>query len=363
MGAAAAGGPAQPPTPQGVVYGSPQGIAAAQRRTAPPSPPSMAYPVEEEESGGAGPWAWVAAVLGVLVLLAGGVLLFLLLSGRPPGASPGASGVIIEVPSYVGLPLVDARRNAQGQGFVLSVSAYQSTDAAPEGSVISQDPTAGTKALKGSEVSVIVATQKQTVPVPDLRLHTEADVFDILAQNNLPPGERSEAYDPDVPADLVIRTNPRAGVNVARGTPIDYVISLGPAPTPTPTPTLAPVTLPPTEQPTPIATIVIIPTPEPPTPPPPTPEPTPTPTPVPPPPTDPPTPAPTPVTVGNYSTCGTLGEAKAQIAAAGLQFGGAFPYEATDDWQVAQQYPVAGTQVEPGTYVYLYVKAPADVCP
>jgi beta-lactam-binding protein with PASTA domain len=282
-------------------------------------------------------------------------MLFLLLSGKP-GGGPNPSGLLIQVPSYVGLQLADARQNAQSQGFVLSVGAYQVTDQAPEGSVIAQDPAAGATALKGSAVTVTVATQKQTVPVPDLRLHTEADAFDILAQNNLAPGERSEAYDPDVPANLVIRTNPRAGVNVARGTPIDYVVSLGPAPTPTLPPPATP-TPPPTA--TPFSTVPPPPTPTPvPTPVPPTPTPTPPPTPSP-----PPTPAPTPVTVGNYSTCGTLGEAKSQIAAAGLQFGGAFPYEATDDWQVAQQYPLPGEQVAPGTYVYLFVKSPADPCP
>src|SRR4051794_1782981 len=201
----------------------------------PPGPPYPTYPEEEEQNGGAGAWAWVAAVLGVLVLFAGGALLFLLLSGRQPAASPAPSGALIQVPSFVGLPLTDARKNAQAQGFVLTVGAYQVTDQAQEGSVIAQDPASGVTAPKGSEVTVTVATQKQTVPVPDLRLRTEAEAFDILAQNFLAPGERSEAYDPDVPSNLVIRTNPRAGINVARGTPIDYVISLGPAPTPTPT--------------------------------------------------------------------------------------------------------------------------------
>jgi beta-lactam-binding protein with PASTA domain len=79
-----------------------------------------------------------------------------------------------------------------------------------------------------------------------------------------------------------------------------------------------------------------------------------------------PTPAPTPVTVGNYSTCGTLGEAKAQIIAADLQVGDTLagsPGEPADDWQVAQQYPAPGEQVQPGTYVDLLVKAPADPCP
>lgn len=334
---------------------------AAMRRGGPPR--GMAYPEEEEDDQGAGPWGWLAAILAVLVLFAGGVLLFLILNGHQAPVGPLPSGLVVQVPSFVGLPLGDARRNAQAQGFVLSVGAYQVTDQAPEGSVIAQDPAAGVNAARGSEVTVTVATQKQTVPVPDLRLHTEANAFDILAQNNLAPGERSESYDSEVPVNLVIRTYPRAGIDVARGTPIDYVVSLGPAPTPTPTlvPTPTPV---PTPLPTPPATQM--PTPPPPTPPPPTPTPSPPPTPTPTPTpvvTPPPTPAPTPVTVGNYSTCGPLGEARTQIEAAGLQFGGAFPYLATDDMQVAQQYPLPGEQVAPGTYVYLFVKSPADPCP
>ena len=314
----------------------------------------MQYADEDEEPEGTGPWGWIAAVLGVLVLFAGGVLLFLLLSGRGPTATPAASGALIDVPTFVGLPLVDARRNAQTQGFVLSVGAYQVTDEAAEGTIIAQDPAAGGQAARGSEVTVTVATQRQTVAVPDLRLRTEAEAFDILAQNNLAPGGRSESYDPEVPANLIVRTNPRAGIDVARGTAIDYVVSLGPVPTPSPTPEQTPFpTLSPTVPPTD--------TPLPPTP---TPSPTPTPTPSPTPtPTAPPTPSPTPVSVGNYSTCGALGEARTQLEAAGLQFGGAFPYGAADDWQVAQQYPLAGELVQPGTYVYLLVKPPDQPCP
>ena len=206
---------------------------------------------------------------------AGGVLLFLLLSGGP--AAPARPASSSRSPRIVGLQLADARQNAQSQGFVLSVSAYQVTDQAPEGSVIAQDPAAGANALKGAGHGHRRARRNKRWRCRILRLHTEADAFDILAQNNLAPGERSEAYDPEVPANLVIRTNPRAGVNVARGTPIDYVISLGAAPTPTPAP-LPTATLPPlpTAAPTPVPTAppTFAPTP-PPTPPPPTPTPAP----------------------------------------------------------------------------------------
>jgi hypothetical protein len=71
------------------------------------------------------------------------------------------------------------------------------------------------------------------------------------------------------------------------------------------------------------------------------------------------------VTVANYSTCvDTLGQVKASIVAAGLQVGSVFPYAAQDaDWVVAEQYPLPGEQVPPGTRVDLLAKGPTDICP
>jgi beta-lactam-binding protein with PASTA domain len=209
----------------------------------------------------------------------------------------------------------------------------------------------------------VVATQRATVPVPDLRNRTEQELVAILLENDLQPGARAEANDPDVPATLVVRTDPRSGIEVARGTMIDYTLSLGPAPTPTAPPPVTeppPDTPPPTVGPAPTAptappaTVIII-----------TPEPQ-TPiiiTPPPPPPTAPPTPEPTPVLVGNYSTCAPLSQVREQIVAAGLIVGVVFPFEADDSWQVAQQFPAPGEFVPPGTEVDLLVKSPADPCP
>jgi hypothetical protein len=81
-----------------------------------------------------------------------------------------------------------------------------------------------------------------------------------------------------------------------------------------------------------------------------------------PPPTPPPTPTPVPVSVGKYDDCGPLGLAKQNIVNAGLVVGVVFPTEATDDWQVQQQYPPAGESVPPGTEVHLYVVDPASAC-
>jgi beta-lactam-binding protein with PASTA domain len=284
-------------------------------------------------------------------LFAGAVLVFLLLSGKGPTPTAAPTGGVTTVPTLVGEMLEDARTLTSQAGLLLTVSGYEVTDEAAEGEIIAQNPAAGGQAERGTEVSVTIATQRQTVAIPDMRLQTEAQLFALLAQNNLAVGQRTEAFDPQVPPTLVIGTSPRAGIEVARGTAVDYIVSLGPAPTaspsPSPSPTFAP-TVPPTTSVTAAPTATPAPTP------PPTLPPTPS-----------PSPSPTPVTVGNYSTCvDTLGTVKSQILAAGLNVGSVFPYEAQDtDWVVAQQYPLPGEQVPPGTEVDLLAKGPTDTCP
>jgi len=309
---------------------------------------------EEPEEEKAGTWGWIAAILAVLVLFAGGLLLFLVLSNRPPGASPTPLGSLIEVPSFIGLSWDTAQQEADSKDLVLTVGSYMVDENSTENTVLSQDPGAGEHVSHGARISIVLSSRSPTVPVPDATLRTEAEFFSLLAQDELVPGIRSVEYDPTIPPTLIIRTNPRAGIDVARGTAIDYVVSLGPAPTPTPTPLLPTpqITASPTPPPTPTQKPVV------------TPPPTPTLQPTEPP---PPTPVPTPVTVGRYIDCAlTLGDARTAIADDDLVVGNVFPGSAgdvADDWLVAQQFPEPGAQVQPGSTVDLLVKSPTDPCP
>jgi beta-lactam-binding protein with PASTA domain len=307
---------------------------------------------DEGEDEGAGPWAWVAAVLGVLVLIVGGVLVYLVLSGRGGGGTglPTPTSGLVEVPNFVGLQYADARTQAQAASLILTIGGSRvMTDGTPENQVVAQDRAVGDRVAAGSEISVTVATHSDTVAVPDLTNRTEAELVAILLSAGLTPGTRTTDYSPDVLATNVIGTEPRAGINVAPGTVVDYVISLGPPPTPSPTespsptpsPTLPPTPTPlPTDSPTPFVTFIII-----------TPSPGPS-----------PTPTPTPVTVHFYADCGPLSTAEENIVNDGLTVGVIFPTQAGLDWQVAQQYPAPGDLVAPGTEVSLYVLDPTADC-
>ena len=348
-------------TNEGPAYGTYAGSYVSRR----PSRPTAQSPNDPEpDEGGSGPWVWLAAILGVLVLVAAGVLIFLLLNNRGGNATvPTPTPALVEVPNFIGMQYEDARAQAQARQLVLTIGGSRlESDDTPVNQVVAQDRLAGDRVVAGTEISVIVATHSDTVEVPDLRNRTEAELVAILLSVGLTPGARSTDYSIDVLATNVIETQPHAGIRVAPGTVVDYVVSLGPPPTPSPTPSPTPIPTPtppptPTQQPTPsppatptpspVVTIIIV-------------------TPSPPPPT--PTPPPN-VMVPRFADCGPLGKlgegaygAELSIVNAGLTVGVIFPSEATDNWQVAQQYPAPGDSVPPGTEVHLYVVDPLADC-
>ena len=286
---------------------------------------------DEPRGGGTGPWAWVAGLLGLGLLIVVGFIIFRLMSGGPT-----PTGTQVVVPNFVGQTLDQAQTLAAAQGLVVSPTKFVTSSDQPEGTITEQDPAANAQVAKGATVSVTVVTGKALVAVPDLRNLTQTAAITALVQAQLTPGQATEAADPAVPKGSVVSSSPGTGVEVAIGTTVDYVVSTGPEATPTPTPSPTPA---PTPTPTPA----------------PTPAPTPTPT---------PAPTATPlVTVGEYR-CQTLGQAKADIAADGLVVGTVTPqpagYTAADDSFVFDQLPLPGKKRALGTNVDLTVYDPAS---
>ena len=80
-----------------------------------------------------------------------------------------------------------------------------------------------------------VTATGQLVAVPQLIGQKEADARRLLTQAKLLPGQRTEDYDPTIPAGSVFWQAQDAGSQVPIATPIDYSVSRGPEPTPSPT--------------------------------------------------------------------------------------------------------------------------------
>ncbi len=282
-------------------------------------------PEEPEEPGRTSPWIWLAGLLGLVILVIVGFLLFRLLTADGPAATPGPGTVTL--PSFVDQSFDNATATAQQLGIVLGPTYVKRNDK-PEGTIVSQNPPAGTTIDKGSTVAIEVVSGKELVQVPQLEGLTENAAIKAITDAKLTLGVRTSDFDPAIPAGSVIGTAIPAGTEVPTGTAIDYDVSKGPEPTPSPTPA-------PTPAPTPT----------------PTPAPTPTPTPAP-----TPTPVPT-VAVGTYTGL-TVGLAKAQATSEGLviQWQGATP---ADSDVVTAQNPAPGTSVKVGSPILLSASPPA----
>jgi beta-lactam-binding protein with PASTA domain len=272
----------------------------------------------EEERSGSGAWLWISALLAIAVLALAGFFLSRFIGGPGPSASPGAQ---VQVPNLLGKTVDEARQAASAVGLTVQAAGFAQSSAAPN-TVIKQDPPEGTKVTTGSTVSVTIASGPETTIVPDVRLKSEQQGLNLITQAGLSIGTRTTAFDAVVPEGSIVSQEPGAGQSVARGIPVNYVVSKGPEPTQTPAPT---------PRPTP-----------PPTPPPATPK---------------------PQNVGNYM-CTLLALAKADVQNDGLTVGSISGPNADDSWVIWQQ-PQPGTKRLPGTAIDLWtVDQPAPTtCP
>jgi eukaryotic-like serine/threonine-protein kinase len=228
-----------------------------------------AYAAAAADTGGSNRNTWIAGIVALLILAAVAFLVFRLLSG--PGQAPATE---VTVPNFVGQTIAEAKATATQSGITITVAGSAQASGQDPNTVLSQDPPAGATVPQGGTVNVTLVSGPVTVSVPNVRGLPEADAINAIAAAMLTVGQRTEAFDPSVPAGSIVSQNPNPGVVVSEQAPVDYVVSKGPEPSasPSPSPTPAP-TPPPTPAPTPQPTPV--PTPQP------TPVPTPQPTPVP----------------------------------------------------------------------------------
>ena len=201
-------------------------------------------PPDEDRSPG--PLVWLAGAVAIALLAAIAFFVFQLASsgGTPPALK-------VTVPNFVNMLVADANRQAQTLQLTLKSTGAESS--ASPGTILAQDPAAGAKVDVGSVIAITVAAAPGTVPVPDLKNKPESAAIQAIFDSGLRPGVRSDAFDPIVPVGLVASQNPSAGIIVAKGTAVDWVVSKGPEPSPSPTPSPTPSPSP-TPEPTPVPT-------------------------------------------------------------------------------------------------------------
>jgi serine/threonine-protein kinase len=193
------------------------GTATAVLAPVPPplEPPSEAYVYPEEPLAPREPrdgrwWLWLLAVLVAGLGLAAVLLL------------PGTQKV--GVPTVVGADQANAEAKLRQDGF--RIDTVQKTAEQPAGQVIGQDPTGGTKAKKGSTVTLTVSAGPQQVAVPQVVGLTVSSARGRLSKAGLQASEREENSD-TVAQGRVISVSPSEGQKVDKGSSVTLVVSSG----------------------------------------------------------------------------------------------------------------------------------------
>jgi eukaryotic-like serine/threonine-protein kinase len=131
------------------------------------------------------------------------------------------------VPRLDGLALSDAVQLIETQGFQLgAVTEDPESDQEP-GTVISQNPPAGSDAPPDTPIDLVISAGPETVILDDLRGLTELEATTKLSQAKL-VWEIQRENDADVQAGRVIRTAPPVGAQLKAGDTVVLVISDGP---------------------------------------------------------------------------------------------------------------------------------------
>ena len=164
--------------------------------------------------------AWIWAVILVLVAALVGLAAWFF------GAGPGAR---VLIPELRGATESSARATLDQQGVGITV-ATAFDEEVEKGKVVSTDPPGGSQIMRMNSVTLLISKGPQLYAVPNVVGQSQADAKAALAKNNLALGKVTQAYNESIAKGLVVSQARKVGAEFRSGTPVDVVISRGPAP-------------------------------------------------------------------------------------------------------------------------------------
>lgn len=139
---------------------------------------------------------------------------------------------LVPIPNVITLPITEASSLLAADGFVVGTITNEERDDLAENTVISSDPAAGTPALQGTVVNLVVAAPPSSVQVPgevigmtevEARTLLQAAPYEFVVTTDV----RSS---PTVPAGTVMEVRPGPGELIAKGSDVLIIVSDGPEP-------------------------------------------------------------------------------------------------------------------------------------
>ncbi len=136
---------------------------------------------------------------------------------------------MVAVPDLKGMDLREAALELERVELALGAQSEEYSPEVERGRIALQSPEAGRRVEKGMPVDVVISAgpEPSATSVPDLLGATLAEAESRLALAGLLKGSVREEFHENTAAGLVISQTPSAGQEVAPGTPVDLVVSLG----------------------------------------------------------------------------------------------------------------------------------------
>lgn len=135
---------------------------------------------------------------------------------------------LFPLPELAGGTLEEAETGLGAAGMILGTVTEQFDETAPAGTVLSQNPGAGTRVPRQTPVNLVVSKGPQPIPVPNVVGREEDDAVDSIAAAGLEADvAREEVFDRNIPAGAVVSQSPSSGT-LTRGGTVTLTISKGP---------------------------------------------------------------------------------------------------------------------------------------
>ncbi len=166
----------------------------------------------------------VGGVLLVLVIIVGlfGITKVL------DDASAGQEVPVVVVPRLSDRPVEQARSQLERLGLIVDIR-YQANERVPIDVVIDQTPIAGARLEVGERVELGVSDGPAGVRVPNTVGQSVADATRLLSVVGLSAAP-TEVYDEEVPAGVVLGSNPAPSDRSTLGSTVELIVSKGPEP-------------------------------------------------------------------------------------------------------------------------------------
>ncbi|MFG1608241.1 Stk1 family PASTA domain-containing Ser/Thr kinase [Actinoplanes sp. NPDC049265] len=141
-----------------------------------------------------------------------------------------ALGRYTETPAFTNMTKAQAEQLARQDGYELLYADGRYDETVAKDVVLSQDPPANDKIVKGGIITLTLSKGAERYPVPDVTSMELAAAKGLLDQNKLKIKEGKSVYSDDVAEGVVISTDPKAGTELRPGDTVTVVVSKGKAP-------------------------------------------------------------------------------------------------------------------------------------